>query len=494
MKNGRVPFGWVFALLCFMPGGAWAEVIAEFGSGITTGAFPYGITAGPDGNLWFTEVGGGIGKITTAGVVTVYTSGLTWGSPGGYGAGNGITSGPDGNLWFTEFVVGRIGKITTAGILTEYSIGSYAQPNQITAGPDGNLWFTEFGGGIGKITTAGVVTEYTSGISAGGRAFYITAGPDGNLWFTESGADRIGKITTAGVVTEYSSGISAGATLVGITAGPDGNLWFAEASGNRIGKITPTGVVTEYSSAITPGAGLGRITAGPDGNLWFTEQYGNRIGRITPAGVVTEYSSGISADARPNEITAGPDGNLWFTESGAYRIGRITPPAPPPVLVVEYHHAGFDHYFITPVATEIALLDVHTPPFQEWSRTGYSFNVYAPATAPPSSVAICRFFNDHYAPKSSHFYAPHGLGCEATLAQFPDWKLEDDKLFNAMLPDATNGTCPSETIPVYRLYNNGMGNAPNHRLVTSFAERQSMINRGWVAEGAGIGVGMCFPQ
>jgi hypothetical protein len=162
--------------------------------------------------------------------------------------------------------------------------------------------------------------------------------------------------------------------------------------------------------------------------------------------------------------------------------------------VVEYHHASFDHYFITPLPAEIALLDAHAPPFQEWSRTGYSFSVYAPATAPAGAVGICRFFNDHYAPKSSHFYAPHGLGCEATLAFYPDWLLEDDKLFNAMLPDATTGACPSATVPVYRLYNDGMGHAPNHRFVTSLAERQNMINQGWVAEGSGIGVGMCVPQ
>lgn len=160
----------------------------------------------------------------------------------------------------------------------------------------------------------------------------------------------------------------------------------------------------------------------------------------------------------------------------------------PTAAVVEYHHSGFDHYFITPSAAEIALLDARTPPFQDWSRTGLSFNAYANATAPTGSVAICRFFNDHYAPKSSHFYAAQGFGCEATLAQFPDWGLEDDKLFNTMLPDA-NGACPQGTNPVYRLYNQGMGAAPNHRFVTTLAEQQVMVNRGFVAEG----VVMCVP-
>jgi hypothetical protein len=170
------------------------------------------------------------------------------------------------------------------------------------------------------------------------------------------------------------------------------------------------------------------------------------------------------------------------------------PAGPSPTLtVVEYHHAAFDHFFITPVAAEQALLDAHAPPFQDWSRTGFSFNAYVNAGAPAGSVAICRFFNDHFTPKSSHFYAAHGFGCEATIALFPDWTLEDDKLFNTMLPDATTGACPAGTIPLYRMYNQGMGGAPNHRFVTSSAERQKMLDAGFVAEGAGIGVGMCVP-
>jgi len=165
---------------------------------------------------------------------------------------------------------------------------------------------------------------------------------------------------------------------------------------------------------------------------------------------------------------------------------------PPTVTVVEYHHAAFDHYFITPVALEIALLDAKTPPFQDWSRTGFTFKAYANATAPAGSNAICRFFNDHFAPKSSHFYAGHGFGCEDTLRIFPDWGLEDDELFNMMVPDAS-GACPAGTTPVYRLYNQGMGGAPNHRFVTSLAERQKMVDLNYVPEGNGLGVGMCAP-
>jgi hypothetical protein len=38
-----------------------------------------------------------------------------------------------------------------------------------------------------------------------------------------------------------------------------------------------------------------------------------------------------------------------------------------------------------------------------------------------------------------------------------------------------------------------MGGAPNHRFVTSLADRQAMLAKGYVPEGNGIGVGMCVP-
>ena len=326
-------------LLVLAAGVASGQTITEFSTGMTAGAAPFGITAGPDGNLWFTENSGNrIGRITPAGVITEFSTGITAGA-----YSTGITAGPDGNLWFTENGGDRIGRITPAGVITEFSTGitaGVAGPYDITAGPDGNLWFTENSGDrIGRITPAGVITEFSTGMSAGAAPFRITAGPDGNLWFTETFGHRIGRITPAGVITEFSTGMTAGAVPFGITAGPDGNLWFTELSGNRIGRITPAGVITEFSTGMTAGAVPFGITAGPDGNLWFTELSGNRIGRITPAGVITEFSTGITARAYPTGITAGPDGNLWFTETFGHRIGRITTtptpvtPAPPPLQI-----------------------------------------------------------------------------------------------------------------------------------------------------------------
>src|ERR1700737_133301 len=142
----------VFVLLGLSGGAAQAQVVTEFSAGITA-------SAGPEG----------------------------------------ITAGPDGNLWFAEFNRARIGRITPLGVVTEFSTGIIGSPFGITAGPDGNLWFTESNGDrIGRITPLGVVTEFSTGISPGAQPVGITAGPDGNLWFAEQSGNRIGRITPLG--------------------------------------------------------------------------------------------------------------------------------------------------------------------------------------------------------------------------------------------------------------------------------------------------------
>jgi len=83
--------------------------------GAVTGPSVNGITTGPDGNLWFVEdnlfgTGNGptnakIGRITPSGVVTEFSAGISPGTDL-----EGITAGPDGNLWFTEPDGGRIGR------------------------------------------------------------------------------------------------------------------------------------------------------------------------------------------------------------------------------------------------------------------------------------------------------------------------------------------------------------------------------------------------
>jgi virginiamycin B lyase len=309
---------------------AAAQTITEFPTPRVDSG-PIGITAGPDGALWFTENGGNeIGRITIAGVFTEFPLPTAGSGPAG------ITTGPDGALWFTENLGNNIGRITTAGVITEFAIPTATSyPVGIATGPDGALWFTESGGNkIGRITTVGVLSEIPLP-TAGSVPENITTGPDGMLWFTEAGAIKIGRITTAGAITEFRipNQSSACCQPIGITAGPDGALWFTEINDcncnndSAIGRITTSGVFSLFSFPSTVDSQPYRITTGPDGALWFTEYTGDNIGRITIAGVMTEFSipTGLSS---PFGITTGPDGALWFTESNQHlgKIGRLTLP------------------------------------------------------------------------------------------------------------------------------------------------------------------------
>jgi streptogramin lyase len=290
------------------------------------------VTAGPDGNVWFTDpTRSAVGRITPAGEVTEFS---TVGNAAG-----AITTGPDGNLWFTgDALGGEIGRITPTGQVTEFTLpNEFAQLTAVTAGPDGNVWFTAdiypTGELVGRITPTGQITEFSIPVPAGvsGRVFDITAGPDGNLWFLHDGV--LAQITPSGQITDHV----ADAVGTSIAKGPDGNIWTAgtlfntqtgDILGGFVDRISLAGSVTTFSlggAENTPGS----IRTGPDGNLYFTEPSANQIGRITTDGQITLFAVPTAA-SQPTGITAGPNGNIWFTESGR-QLGELfltgTPPA-----------------------------------------------------------------------------------------------------------------------------------------------------------------------
>jgi len=175
-----------------------AGVITEFPIP-TAASRPLGIVSGPDGALWFAEFAGNqIGRITTAGVVTEFSIPTISSGPAG------MTAGPDGALWFTESGPldgaavphgSTVGRITTTGVITEFTTPTATSGvSGITAGPDGTLWFTEYvANQIGRISTTGVITEFSVPTASSGPGS-ITAGPDGAIWFNENGANQIARL------------------------------------------------------------------------------------------------------------------------------------------------------------------------------------------------------------------------------------------------------------------------------------------------------------
>jgi virginiamycin B lyase len=271
----------------------------------TASAWPYGIVAGPDGELWFTEK-----SANKIGMINPTTHAISeFALPSGFAAPAGITEGPDGNLWCTNSASSAIGQINpTTHAITRYAysatLGSLAF--SITAGSNGNLWFGPHNGPIGYVVEINPTTDAFTSFASPAVSLdpmSMTSGPDGNVWFT-SDPNVVSAINPAtGAISDFTIP-TANADPSGITAGPDGNLWFVESGGGKIASINPTtDAITEYS-----GTGGYGITTGPDGNLWFTDPGKNAIGVAT-----LTSSQLVVTTAPPSSVTAGGGFGLTVT-------------------------------------------------------------------------------------------------------------------------------------------------------------------------------------
>ncbi len=302
---------------------------------LATGANPYGIAAGPDGNLWITETdANNINRMTTAGVMIRYAIPTLASQP------KGITAGPDGNLWFVEYAGNKVAKITPQGVITEYPLNTTAAgPQEITVGPDGALWFTMNSvSKIGRITTTGTLSEYSLPTATGPYA--IASGPSGStvLYVTAVTSNQILVIKTDGSVQATNTIPTAASSPKGITYA-NGAAWFTENLGNKLGRVvTASATSTTYtlSEIALPSsnnydssrAPLG-IATGPADTVWYVGagntstggSSGSRIGQMSKDGaIVGEY---LLTPAGAISVTQGPDGNMWVTFGSSNKVGKV---------------------------------------------------------------------------------------------------------------------------------------------------------------------------
>jgi virginiamycin B lyase len=210
----------------------WHEISIDSAVGL-----PDALTTGRDGQVWYTDDGGHICRITSTDDFGCYATHPStkdiW--------MRGIAMGSDGALWFTEDNLtsiadtqNAIGRLTTTGKYSQWLLPPDSGPTRIAAGPDGALWFTERGGQrIGRITTSGVITQFS--LPRGVYPFDIVSGPDRALWFTTD--TRVGRITTAGRITLWP--IPGAQQFGGMAVAPDGSLWLADGVANTLRHFVP---------------------------------------------------------------------------------------------------------------------------------------------------------------------------------------------------------------------------------------------------------------
>ncbi len=151
----------------------------------------------------------------------------------------------------------------------------------------------------------------------------------------------------------------------------------------------------------------------------------------------------------------------------------------PTVRMIEYHHAAFDHYFMTADGVEIAALDAGA--FAGWRRTGASFDAFQRGTP---TTASCRF----YLPPphgDTHFYSANPAECDAVRTGLPGAILEKPEAMYVEFPDPVSGQCPfpEHIRPLYRVWNARADT--NHRYTTDRSVRDAMVAAGGIAEGFG---------
>jgi virginiamycin B lyase len=209
------------------------------------GSQPRGLAVAPDGSVYVAETGTNIGgnaiaRIGRDGEVREFRA-------EGVGSPWDIVIGPDGAVWFTEVGVGALGRLDPAtGAMRQFPLPSRGgQPEALAVGADGALWGTEVAANrVFRMTTGGKVREFPIP-TARSLPVGIAVGRGGNLWVSEWGTGKLLRIAPSGKMREFAlDGRRAGP--FGLVRAPDGNVWVTLRGSDAVAAVTPAGRVFEY--------------------------------------------------------------------------------------------------------------------------------------------------------------------------------------------------------------------------------------------------------
>jgi virginiamycin B lyase len=333
-------------------------VLFPFPAGV---AGPNAIAAGPSNSntVWFgtSDSGSGpsaVGFTNLTGHVTTFLGGVQPGltdDPFGY---FGITTGPDGNIWFAEAGNSVIARITPGGGVTETQAAGVA-PFDVTTGPDGAMWYTLNGSAaIGRITTAPVPSATAYPIpnpkpQATANVQAIVEGGDKNLYFTDCGAqgggvDGVGQVIVTSAGPRFGGYLpvpTQGSCPQGIVSGGGNVLWFMESSQqNNVYNVARLVVQPAFSSSTitqfrvpAPPGNLAFLAAAGGGSTLYLADGGASPGLITrvtglpaPTSSAAPTYKNTAAGQQPEPIALGPDGNVWFGSPSVSGIGKLIVP------------------------------------------------------------------------------------------------------------------------------------------------------------------------
>jgi virginiamycin B lyase len=290
------------------------------------------------------------------------------------GSNDKITAGSDGNMWFTVATVGKdVAKITPAGVVTEYALPEANGATGIAAGPEGKLWLTAVEKAISFEPKDPEGTEKVFEVPSIAANGQITAGPNGEMWVASnekvthfSPADPKGKngfTAISGLTPKDIASTGTGVVIATLpkslvtvsadgTRGPDiplggetmnsqgvaslgnGQIAFSKSDGTEgLGLVTPPAAPT---AALMPGDPFG-VTDGADGNYWFAMSAAHGLERLTPTGEATALPFVGFETWFPRQLSAGPGNTLWVLMEvpgkEEFAAAKVTGVEPPPIVV-----------------------------------------------------------------------------------------------------------------------------------------------------------------
>jgi gliding motility-associated-like protein len=302
-----------------VPAISYGEV-TTFATGVTQ---PWGIAADGAGNVYVTDAGKQIRKITPAGAVSLFT-----GTGAGLSNVSGLGSDAQGNVYVADAGNNKIRIITPAGAVST---------------------LTGIAGNYGYVNGADADAEFASpqGVAVDGLS---------NIYIADTDTKTIRKRTLDGQVTTLAGtgatgsvngpGSSATFTVpIGIASDFDGNVFVADLLGQVIRKITPAGQVSTFAGRGTAGEvdGVGTAAAfdspaavavDPIGTIYVADAANSKIRRITPSGEVTilagdgQYrllnGNGMSSSfSYPLGVAADQNGHLFVADYGNNAVRKI---------------------------------------------------------------------------------------------------------------------------------------------------------------------------
>jgi sugar lactone lactonase YvrE len=346
---------------------------------------PKYITGDAAGNLYVADFGNNsIRKITPAGVVSTFAGSLTGvsgssdsptGTSATFNGPNGIAVDASGNLYVSDFGNNSIRKITSAGAVTTFKTGLTGPAGLCLDATATFLYVAEQSSNdVKKITVATPATVVTYGVpgtpgnqngtsaanqryrnptdvkmDAAGNVYIVDAGNHcirklvGNVSSTLSGPTTnpgtTGYVNGAGTVAKFNAPVG-----LAVDGYANCNLYVGDYGNNDIRMITSAGVASLLTGSSTQASGRADGTAAaatfsnpssayvsPAGIIYVTDYANNSIRQIAITGysITPALPAGLSFDVTTGVIsgTATTVGNTTHTTTGRNYYGTSTSPS-----------------------------------------------------------------------------------------------------------------------------------------------------------------------